>query len=195
MAVSRDAMVLDAKDFQQSQHEGDKRLLAKFYKNAIFNEFKSNEAGRHIYDEIDYIRVITPGSRDDFHTEATQQYKDRFPEQWARYKSSQDQAVSGTPIDMVPWLTIGQVQELKYFNISTVEQLVAAPDSIAQKFLGFHNLRAKAKSFLDSATAEAEKTKLESALRERDDKITELSTSVASLTAKLDELLKKHPTK
>src|SRR5580765_8858369 len=120
-------------DTLNPKYAGDKKLIVKFYKNAILNEFKSNESGRAIYDEIDYIRIITPGSRDDFHSEANVSYQQRFSEQWARYKASQDQAVSGTPTSVVPWLSIGQIEELKYFHITTVEQIVDAPDTVAQK--------------------------------------------------------------
>jgi hypothetical protein len=169
----------------------DNRLWVQFFKHAIFNEFKSNQEGRHIYDEIDYIKIITPGSRDTFVSEATPVYQQRFPEQWAKYKAQEQQSVSGTPVDMVPWLSVGQVQELKFFNIVTVEQIVNAPDTVAQKFVGFHTLKERARTFLDAAANEAEKTKLTSALAERDTKIQTLTDQVASLTAKLDQLLAK----
>lgn len=178
-------------DVLNPKYASDKRLIAKFYKNAIFNEFKSNQEGRAIYDEIDYIRIITPGSRDDFRTEVTVEYQRRFPEQWAQYKASQEQAVSGTPINMVPWLSIGQVEELKFFHITTVEQIIDAPDTIAQKFSGFQSLKQKAKAFLDSASSEAEKTRLEGALKERDAKISSLEQNLAAMGQKLDQLLAK----
>jgi hypothetical protein len=176
-------------DVLNPRYAGDKRLIVRFYKNAIFNEFKSNEQGRAIYDEIDYIRIITPGSRDDFHTEATREYQNRFPEHWARFKAQEDQAVSGTPISMVPWLSIGQVEELKFFHITTVEQILDAPDAVAQKFSGFHMLKQKAKTFLDASASEAEKTRLEGMLAERDAKITSLEQNITAMGQKLDQLL------
>jgi len=176
---------------EQRKYAQDNKLWVTFYKNAIFNEMKSNEAGRHIYDEIDYIKIITPGSRDVFATEVTPSYQQRFPDQWAKYKAQEKQSISGTPIDTVPWLTVSQVQELKYFNILTVEQILGASDTVAQKFQGFHMLRARAKTFMDAAANEAEKTKLNSMLAERDSQIKTLSESVASLSAKLDQLLAK----
>ena len=174
-----------------NKYAGDKKLIARFYKNAVFNETKSNAEGRAIYDEIDYIRVLIPGQRDDFHSEATPIYQQRFPEQWAKYKASQEQSVSGTPINMVPWLTVGQVEELKFFHITTVEQIVEAPDAVAQKFAGFSSLKAKAKSYLDKASSEAEKTRLEGALKERDSKIAALEQQNAEIMKKLDQLLAK----
>src|SRR4051812_32366273 len=176
-------------DTLNPKYSSDNKLMVKFYKNAIFNEFKSNQEGRAIYDEIDYIHIITPGSRDDFRSEASLSYQRRFPEQWARFKAQEDQAVSGTPISVVPWLSIGQVEELKFFHITTVEQIMDAPDSVAQKFSGFHTLKQKAKAFLDSAAGEAEKTRLEGMLAERDAKITSLEQSIAAMGQKLDQLL------
>ena len=63
---------LNFEDNQQS--EADKKLLAIFYRDLIKNEQKSIDAGRPVFDEIDAIKIITPGSRDTFVGDATLQY-------------------------------------------------------------------------------------------------------------------------
>ena len=68
--------VLDfAMNFEDAQQaEADKKLLVAFYKGLEKNEFKSIEAGRPIFDEMDLIKIITPGSRDSFVGLATEEY-------------------------------------------------------------------------------------------------------------------------
>lgn len=162
-------------DFDQSrQYEGDNRLAVLFYKRAIKNASKSIEAGRPIFDEMDYIKILTPGSRDTFESEATQQYQQRFAAQWTKYKANQTQEVSGTPLDQVPWLTLGQVAELHAVNVRSVESLVAMPDSLAQKFMGYHELKRRAQAFLGAAADAAPLLKMEEELKKRDEEIAEL---------------------
>lgn len=169
----------------------DKKLLVRFYRKPILNESKSSEAGRQIYDEVDYIRIITPGSRDDFHTEVTDTYKRRFSDQWEKYQKAQDQTQTGTPLDIIPWLNVSQVEELKFFNIHTVEQLVGASDNVAQKFTGFHKLQERANLFLNAAAGEAEKTKLTSELAKRDSQIAVQADQIAALSKQMEEMQKK----
>jgi hypothetical protein len=176
-----DQEVFDSND--DTQYREDKRLMVMFYRNALRNATKSDEAGRPIFDEIDYVRILTPGSRDTFQTEATQHYKDRFPKQWDQYKRNQDQTISGTPLDQVPWMTVGQIAEFKAVNIHTVEGLVTMSDALSAKFMAHHQIKARAAAFLDAAAGAAPGLKLQAALEERDAKIASLEQLVTQLVA------------
>ena len=109
MSTEQIDFAMNFEDSQQS--EADKRLLVLFYRAPIKNEFKSTEAGRPIFDEIDLVKIITPGSRDSFVGDATEEYQMRFPGQWARYKVGKDQASNSTPLNMLPWMSMGQIAE------------------------------------------------------------------------------------
>lgn len=172
---------MNFEDAQQS--EADKRLLVMFYKDVIKNEIKSTEAGRPIFDEVDLIRIMTPGSRDSFTGDATEQYQQRFPQQWARYRAGKDQKLSGTPLNQIPWLSIGQIAEFNAVNCHTVEQLVGMSDALSQKFMGHHAIKQRAQLYLDSAKAEAPSLKLQAELAKRDEVITELKQTVDALVA------------
>jgi len=177
--------VLDfAMNFDDNQQsEADKRLLVAFFKDTVKNETKSIAAGRPIFDEIDLIKIITPGSRDSFVGDATEQYQQRFKAQWERYKAGQAQAVSGTPLNMLPWLSVSQIAEFNAVGCQTVEQLVGMPDSMSQKFMGHHAIKQKALAYLDAATSAAPMLKLQSELDKRDEQIKELQAQMAAVLA------------
>jgi len=171
-------------NFESSQQsDADKRLLVMFYAEPIKNESKSIEAGRPIYEDIDHIRIITPGSRDNFVTEVTQEYIERFPQQWARYKAKQDQNVSGTPLDALPWMTRAQVAEFKAVGCHTVEQLVGMSDNLSQKFMGHFQIKQRAQAFLDAAAGAAPMLKLQSELEKRDEQIAALQAQMEAMVA------------
>lgn len=171
-----------AMNFDQNQQaEADKKLLVVFYRDAVQNHFKTIEAGRPIFDDVDMIRIHTPGSRDTTVGIADYSYQQRFPKQWAQYKQGIEQTQSGTPLDVVPWLTKAQVAELAAVNVKSVEQLAAMPDSVSQKFMNHHELKRQAENFLAAAKDAAPMLKMQEELRKRDETIEQLKKSIAAL--------------
>ena len=173
-------------NFQDNQQtEADKRLFVQFFKDAVKNEIKSKEAGRPIFDEHDFVRVITPGSRDTVITRVADgsDYALRFHAQWARYKAGQNQDVSGTPLSQLPWMSVGQVAEFAAVGCRTVEQLVGMPDNLSQKFMGHHQIKQRAQVYLDAAKEAAPALKLQAELEKRDMEIAELRSMIEAMQA------------
>jgi hypothetical protein len=181
--VSTETLDIQMNFEQDQQAEADKKLFVVFYRSTEKNATKSVEAGRPIFDEMDLIKIISPGSRDSFVGIATEEYQARFPTQWARYKNQQDQNMSGTPLNQLPWLGIGQIEELKAVNCHTVEQLVGMPDSISQKFMGHHAIKQRAEAYLNAAKDAAPMLKLQTELDKRDEQIAELQAQMKALIA------------
>jgi len=173
-------------DFQDNQQaEADKRLLVHFFKDAIQNNFKTKEAGRPIFDEFDFVKVMAPGSRDTVVTRVADgsDYARRFPTQWAQYKARQEQSLTGTPLSQVPWLTVGQIAEFNAVNCRTVEQLVGMPDNLSQKFMGHFQIKQRAQVYLDAAKSAAPALKLQAELEKRDMEIAELRGMIEAMQA------------
>src|SRR6266481_6333615 len=63
-------------------------------------------AGRPIFDEVEHIRIIAPGGKDNINDRpVTLADKRRFPRQYAAFKAGQSQiAASGTPLTEVAWV-------------------------------------------------------------------------------------------
>jgi hypothetical protein len=168
----------------QPRYAMDKKLHVTFHLKAVRNEFKSNQEGRPIFDEVDYVRIIIPGDTKTINdVKVTEEHKVRFREKYRAYKEGQVQAQSGTPLEVWPQMTVGQVAELKAMHVTTVEQLADMPDQLAQQIMGSHALRAKAKAFLEAAAGEAVNTKLQAELSKRDNEI-------ALLKAQMEQIAK-----
>jgi hypothetical protein len=163
----------------------DDKLFVQFYKRAVINNFKTSQEGRPIFDELDYVRIIVPGSKDVLDVEATDDYTRRFPKHWERYRAKQEQTLSGTPLEVWPQMTVGIVAELKAMNIHTVEQLATIPDVVAGKFQGGQTFKQRAQAFLDAAAGDAANSKLATELALRDEEIDILKKQMEALTASL----------
>ena len=185
MATQEIDFAMNFEDHQQS--DADKKLFVVFFREAVQSEFKTIEAGRPIFDDVDMIRIHTPGSKDTLVAVAHHGYQERFPRQWAQYKAGMEQTTSGTPLSVLPWLTVSQIAEFAAMNIKSVEQLAGMPDNMAAKFMNHHALKQQAAAYLDAAKGAAPLLKMQEELKKRDDTIAELQTAVAAMQAAIQK--------
>jgi hypothetical protein len=166
----------------QARFAMDNKLYVQFYVRPVMNNFKSSEAGRPIYEEEEYIRIVIPGdSKTTVDCPVDETFRQRFPQQYDKFKRGLAQAVEGTPLEMWPQMTVGLCAELKAMNVTTVEQLAGLDDGKAQKIMGSFDLRRRAQAFLDAAKGEASNNKLAMELEKRDDEISLLKQQMAEL--------------
>jgi len=143
-----------------SRFAADNRLYVVFHMEAVKNGFKSEQEGRPIFDDVPQGTIHIPGDKNNVVTEpVTEEYKQRFPQQWDKFQKQMSQSPEGTPLEQWPLLTTGQVHELKAVNVMTVEQLAGMSDTNASRFMGGYELRRKADTFLKVSkdTAEAQR--------------------------------------
>lgn len=165
------------------------KVFAEFNLHPKRNAAKSLEAGRDVFDDVEYIRIVVPGERDGIHRPAMAKDREAFPRQYAAFKANTSQdAASGTPLSHVLWLRPAQVAELGYYNCRTLEQLAAMPDSAAQKFPGITALRQKAKDAIEVARGEAPVMQLRSELAEERRKREELEFRLLEMAEELKAL-------
>jgi hypothetical protein len=171
---------------QSNRFAGDETLLVQFYTRPHLNQTKTTEAGRPIYEDAEYIRILQPGNKDSIiERPARDTDRQRFPKHYQHFKSRQEgEFMSGTPLSEWPGVSRAQVEELKYFNIHTLEQLVGMPDVQAQKIMGVNLLKDRAKKYLEAAQVES----AAAAIKERDDRIVQLEGVISKLSARLDAL-------
>lgn len=167
------------------RHKDDSSLLVKFYNHPKMDSVRSKEEGRPIYKEVPYIQIMTPGNKDSIIVRpATDMDKRRFPEHFRKFQArSTEDHVEGTRLEEWPAVTRSQVEELKFFNIQTVEQLAGAPDSNIQGIMGVGLLKQKAKTYLEASGTQ----KAAEELRQARDEIENLKAVVAELAAKVPE--------
>lgn len=153
-----------AADFDDSQvfndAEGrfadDKKLFVQFYSRPVQDNLASNEAKRPIFIDADFVKIMVPGDkRTVIDRWASDEDKQRFPTHYARYKAGQVEQTVGTPLEMLPGMTAGKVEEYKHFGIKTVEMLAEASDSVGQQFMQFQADKSRAKGYLALAKDDA----------------------------------------
>lgn len=162
---------------------GDEKLFVQFYHGTLKNEQKSLEEGRPVFDTIPMVKILVPGDRNTvIQAKATAEYTQRFPKQWERFTASQSQDIQGSLLSEVPIVTRGQAEELEYFKVYTVEQLADAPDSLAAKLPGFHELKRKAAAYVANAKDAAAAMKLSEVNDAQANRITALEAEIKRLS-------------
>jgi hypothetical protein len=165
----------------------------RFYTEPVQNEGKTLEAGRPIFEEIDFVVISNPGSRDTFIAKAkAHAQKDEFVA-WAykKWKATQEQVVDGTPLEIIPFLNKAQVQELKALGVHSLETLAELPDTAKQRFMGSIELSKKAKAYLASAKDTALATKLQAEVSKKDKELEYMRKQIAETNARFEALAAK----
>lgn len=148
-------------------HGNDSGLYVEFESVAVQHPFKSQEAGRPIFEDVDFITIFFPGDNTKKVVRPVKKDDDesgpsdckRFPVQWAAYQQKTAQVHEGMPVTEWPPLTKAQAQEFKAMNIHTVEQLADLPDS-ALTWLGARQTRDQAKVWVERSKGSAVDSKL-----------------------------------
>jgi len=179
----------------------DARLAVQFYKKSVKQDIATDEAGRPIFKEFDFVRIMIPGDNlTEIDTYAQESHKQRFPRQWAHYQNQvvNHEDIIGTPLDQWPQVTRSQADELRGLKFHTVESIADCSDQQLQRIgmvagMSPHNFRLKAKAFLnlanDSAEVAQRQAELE-ALRQENDKIkAETDAKLAAMQEQMSALL------
>jgi hypothetical protein len=179
----------------------DSRLAVQFYKKSVKQDIASDEAGRPIFKEFDFVRIMIPGDNlTEIDTYAQESHKQRFPRQWAHYQNqvSNHQDIIGTPLDQWPQVTRSQADELRGLKFHTVESIADCSDQQLQRIgmvagMSPHNFRLKAKAFLNLANNSAEVASREAELaqvKEENAKIkAETDAKLAAMQEQMSALL------
>ena len=173
----------------QGQGQGGK-LYVQFSLDAVEDMDASIKEGRPVHKEVETITIIVPGDRDTIVRQVRESDREQFATQYAAFKNKQEQPVMGTMLSSLPFLTKAQVADLYAANVRTAEQLANMSDVLAQKFMGMHNLRKRAKDFLDAAAGNAPIERMNKELEVRDNTIAVLQKALDDQGKKIEELLK-----
>lgn len=150
------------------QHGTDAGLFVQFYLESVKDEEASETAGRPIFKDREYIKIIPVGDKNTVVCEpVTEEYKMRWAQQYAQFKNQQHQAQEGTPLEQWPPLTKSQVMNFKSVNVHTVEQLAQVADNnLFNLGMGAREIRQKAIAYLQSAEGSAGVLAVQSQLSE-----------------------------
>lgn len=172
---------------------------ATFYMRAVEDPVESEKAGRPIFKDVPFVKIMVPGDRhnvvdvpvwDDPRVkpgkDGSGSHTSRFPAEWAAFKAQQAQVETGTPLSLLPGIPATMVKELEYFHIRTVEDLISAPASSVQGIMGINKLKGMAEDYVARAKGAAPDKALRAALEAKDNELAALRAQMASIISRLD---------
>lgn len=175
-------------------HGDDQALIVEFYLHPVRQGFESEKQGRDIFKDEEYIWIRFAGDRtrevrrpvDHRGKGSYPPDSERFPRQWQAFKNQALQPMEGTPLEHWPIVGKSTVLNLKAYNVHTVENLAAVPDSTLHNIgTGGMELREKAKTWLAAAKDAGKVTQLQDELKKRDDDIAGLRQQLADLAKRV----------
>jgi hypothetical protein len=154
-----------------------------------FDEAKEERAKKlpdaPVYRKIEFITIDIPGDKTlRVHRPVYAADKIRFRAKYEAFKSGLGEPVEGTPIEMLPEVSHGQISELKYVGVTTIEQLAKVADSSPMMtMMGGVSLKNRAAAWVGKNRKSSVVLQTNEALAERDVQIAELQKQVAALVA------------
>ena len=130
---------------------GDEGLLVRFFRAMEPNQLRSMGSGKAEFDEIEYISIVVPGSSNEHVSIITDEYKDRFKEEYASWKAAEGSPITGTPLSEWPLASTSFIEMMKLHGIRSVEDLANASEAITARDTAVMTMRAKAQAWLSAA--------------------------------------------
>lgn len=174
-------------ELQRNGFDQDSKLFVHFYMHPHQDKEASEKEGRPIFKPREYISIIVPGDKLNIVRRPVSDHeRRRFAAKYAAFKSGTQELQNGTPLETVPWITREQVEEMKFFNIRTLEHLADMPDVHAQKFMGVHKLRQRARDHIALAKENAPALRLAEETRRKDEQIAALQKQLNDLAVRVE---------
>jgi len=174
----------DARTFQNINME-DGKLYAVFFKDVVKDEGQSEEMGRPIFRDTEFVRIVAPGDKTNVVVRpARTDDKQRFARQYEAFKRGDAEQIVGTPLAQWPLMTRAQVEEFRYFGVLTVEHLASLRDDVKMKMPGALDLSKRASAWLEASNGVGNKlAESDARASEQAARITALEELVHKLTA------------
>jgi hypothetical protein len=161
----------------QSLRGDTSHLFIEFVTREVQNPLKSQEAGRPVYDDVEFCSIQRVGDQKTWSWHPAQEcsiyvrerggegryvtYAECYYEHYKAFKEGQARAQSGTPVEELPFLTNAKRAELKALNIHTAEALAQLDGTpLTRLGMGGRELKNQAQAYLDRAREGAIDAKL-----------------------------------
>jgi hypothetical protein len=166
-------------EIRDPQYKSADGSALRIWRDTAKNNFLTEREGRPIFDEVIYVEVISPGSRDstptfevvrNFAKESQYADKPHHGPKYDEFKSfildfekaeDSDSTLAGTPFSQWPEMTRAMAAALKAQSIFTVDALAALPDTKLNAVgPDGRTWREKAKAYVEAAKNGAHATAL-----------------------------------
>jgi hypothetical protein len=182
----------DAPEFRVPERGERDGARPRFYIEAVQNNFRTAAEGRPVFDNVEMVHILVPGDRLTEHTAIVKdEHRRRWPDAYAAFKAGLLEPTSGIPLSEWAGISRGEIEELRFHKVYTVEELAGLSDAQIAKVkpMGGVALRDKATRYLQSAESTAPMEKLAAENAQKDARISELEVTVKDLGDRLNALL------
>lgn len=183
---------IDTPDFDPEARKRD-NARPRFYVDTVKNEAASAKEGKPVYFDREMVEILVPGDRRTLVVQIVKdEHRQRFSREYAHFKQGLEPPTDGTPLSELPGINRGQVEELAFAHVKTVEQLVNLSDDQLMKTvpMGGLGLRQKAKRWLDNAAGAQPMEKLAAeneaqaaTIKQLQDQMAQMQKAVDAVTA------------
>lgn len=170
----------------------DRRAIVFFHKHSVWNEQKSIQAGRRVYDELDFVSIQHPGEREQKIDRPVKANEDpqRWPSQWAAYLKNHEQTVEGTPIDLLFSQHPAVGDNMKAVGVTTIEQLAnLSATGMANVGMGAQEYVNYAKRYLEMSQKGVGFHQFSKELADRDQKIKLQGQQIEALQTQITAIM------
>jgi hypothetical protein len=166
-------------------------VIPQFFINSVIDKEKTREAGREIYKDVAFVRISTPGNKnEEVIARAKESHKKRWPQYWKAFQEGTEAIADGFPLDHWVLASPAERAALKSIKCMTVEQLAAMPEGNFPKLMpNLPALQIKARNFLEKSTDGAHIARIEKKTELQDQRIKDLEDSNEDLKGQCDALL------
>lgn len=173
-------------DFESSaQSTMDAQLLVRFFVKPLKDVGRSEQQGRPVFRDAEYVDIRIPGSRDAICRPANAHDKVRFERHYEAFIKRIEAPIEGTPLAEWPLITRSLAEEMSFSNIKTVEALATVPDSAAANFRNLLMFKRKAQEWLALAESDAPLEQLNAKLAESERTIAAQDATIKDLVARM----------
>lgn len=193
-------MAIEELDYDWRAHQesarDNKNLAIRFYMEAVPDEVASQEAGRPVYKDVEFIEKRVRGDRNNIvQRPVYAEDKETWPDLYRAFKAGEEMAISGTPLAEWPSLPKSLVLELKHMGFTTVEHVANATDSVCAKFAGLQGLKQRAVNYIAQAKGEAPVLHLQAKVEDQANELETLRRQVQEQSAMIKALSAKEAAK
>lgn len=167
----------------------EKGTFIQFFHGAVYNAFKSAEAGTDKFDEKEFVKIMFAGNNQTVVEKVVDvDLAARFERQLALWKTNSEQVLNGTPLESLPFLNTAIISELRRMNVFTAEALEELSDTSVQTLgMGAQTWKNKTIEWMKANKDKSETPRL---IKENQDLRTDvdaLKQQVATLSSLLQE--------
>lgn len=173
------------------------RTIPVFYIDAVEDPIASAAEGRPIYRDQEFVKILIAGDgKTEIIHKATDKLKQKYREQYERWKATSQQTTTGTPLEQWPGASVSFIKTCKSMNVYSVEALASLGDGhLTNLGMGSRDMQARAKAWLAVAKDGAETERLAAENNRMQDQITALQSQIKDMGARFSELQSESPRK